>query len=82
MLERLLDLVQEGGTRRVEDLARELKTTPEMVEAMLESLSRMGYLKTVDGAGCAQCVDCSLACSCGVGSGKVWAVAKPVISNQ
>ncbi len=76
MLERLLELVQAGGTRHIDDLARELDTTPELVQAMLENLSRMGYLKAVDGACNAKCRDCALACSCGVGAGsKVWTIS-------
>lgn len=76
MLERLLDLLQAGGTRSVDDLARVLDTSPELVQAMLENLGRMGYLKAIDGACNTQCGGCPLACSCGVGAGgKAWTLA-------
>jgi len=73
MLDRLLELLRAGGTYRVTDLARELETTPELVEAMLENLGRMGYLKLVGGTCAGGCTACSLAglCTAG-GSGRVW----------
>jgi len=85
VLTRLLDLVREGGTHRVTDLARQLGATTGLVEAMLESLERMGYLKQV-GDGCAgRCNSCPLAGMCavgaptdrpGAGSGRVWTLAE------
>ncbi len=76
MLERLLELVQAGGTRHIDGLARELDTTPELVHVMLENLSRMGYLKAVDGACSTQCGECQFACSCSVGTAsRVWTLA-------
>jgi DNA-binding HxlR family transcriptional regulator len=58
MLSRLLDLLREGGTRRVSDLAHDLDTTPELVETMLEDLARMGYVKRV----AFQCSETCAAC--------------------
>jgi hypothetical protein len=73
MLNRLLELLQAGGTHRVVDLACELDTTLALVEAMLEDLGRMGYLKRVGGACGDRCGGCSLVGSCAVGgSGQVW----------
>ncbi len=83
MLERLLDLVQSGGTRHIDDLARELNTTPELVRVMLEKLSRIGYLKAVDGACSTQCGGCPLACSCSVGTAsKVWTVTRRKVNSD
>ena len=75
MLQRLLELLRAGGTRRVADLARELDTTPRLVEAMLEELCRMGYLRRVRG-GCGEaCSACTVAGLCAAGSGgQVWAL--------
>jgi DNA-binding Lrp family transcriptional regulator len=67
MLNRMLELLREGGTRRIRNLAVELDTTPELVEAMLEDLARMGYLRRV-GAECSEeCTPCPLAGTCVVG---------------
>lgn len=83
MLERLLDLVQSGGTRSINDLARALDTSPELVQAMLENLGRMGYLKAIDGSCNTKCGGCPIAGECGTSaSSKVWAVAGKVVSKQ
>lgn len=68
MLNRLLELLRTGGTRRVADLARELGTTPELVEMMLEDLCRMGHLKRVRGECGEKCSSCPMAGLCAAGS--------------
>jgi hypothetical protein len=77
MLNQLLELLRAGGTHRVADLARELETTSELVEVMLEDLGRMGYLKRVGGECGEGCAGCSLAGLCAAGdSGRVWALTE------
>jgi DNA-binding Lrp family transcriptional regulator len=67
MLNRLLSLLREGGTRHIRNLAVELDTTPELVQAMLGDLARMGYLRRV-GAECSdKCTTCSLSGMCVAG---------------
>ncbi len=59
MMERLVAMLREGGARRVDELARELDTTPQLVELMLDDLARMGIVRRPDkgcSAGCAGCV--------------------------
>ena len=75
MLNRLLEMLRAGGTHRVSDLARELETTSELVELMLEDLHRLGYLRRV-GADCSGgCTTCPVAGLCAAGSsGKLWAL--------
>jgi len=76
-LDRLLELLRAGGTHRVSDLARELETTPGLVEAMLEDLVRMGYLKRVGEECAGGCAGCSLAGLCAAGhDGKVWTLTE------
>jgi len=84
MLNRLLELLRAGGTHRVTDLARELETTPGLVEAMLENLARMGYLKQVGGECGEKCAACPLGGLCaagapstspGTGGDRVWTLA-------
>jgi predicted ArsR family transcriptional regulator len=75
MLDRLLQTLQAGGTHRVNDLARELDTTPQLVEAMLDDLARMGYLKRVSGGCSGGCGTCPMAGTCAAGSsGQLWAL--------
>lgn len=80
MLNRLLELLREGGTYRIVDLAHRLGATPELVEVMLEDLTRMGYLRLAGGECAESCGACPLAGTCAVGGrgsssgagGRVW----------
>ena len=75
MLERLVELLRPGDTRNVNELARIMDTSPEMVRAMLEHLSRLGYLKAIDNTCNAACGDCPLASSCKASAGeKIWMI--------
>lgn len=83
MLDKLLDLLREGGTRRIDDLAQELDTTPELVETMLEDLARMGYVKAVSARCSESCAECPLSSMCaaggpssGAGSGQIWVLVE------
>jgi len=73
MLNQLLELLRAGGTHRIADLARELDTTAPLIEAMLEDLSRMGYLKSVGQSCTERCSSCPVAGLCAAGEGgRMW----------
>jgi hypothetical protein len=73
MLNHLLELLQSGPTRLVSDLARELETTPELVELMLADLERMGYLRQARAECVSGCGGCSQVSTCAAGGpGRVW----------
>ncbi len=58
MLEKLLQLLAEGGLYRYEDLMERLAVSRAMVEAMVEELVRLGYLRPIHnqcGTSCALC---------------------------
>ena len=83
MLRELLGLLEEGGTRRVSELADELGTTPALVEVMLEDLTRMGYVKPVAAECSDKCTACPMADSCAAGGvseegsgGRVWVLSE------
>jgi hypothetical protein len=79
VLNHLLELLRAGGTYQVADLAHALDTTPALVEAMLEDLGRMGYLKRLGGMCAGKCGACSLAGTCTAGGGgQVWMLAEGV----
>jgi hypothetical protein len=85
MLFQLLALLREGGTRRVTELAHELNTTPGLVEAMLDDLSQLGYLKQMNDQCSEKCAACPMAGSCAKGqegSGQVWALVEPKSSEE
>jgi Mn-dependent DtxR family transcriptional regulator len=75
LLFNLLKLMSSDHTRSLDDLARALDTTPEMVTAMLQELERMGYVRKVD-LGCNEhCESCPHNAACVRGStGSVWIV--------
>jgi DNA-binding MarR family transcriptional regulator len=76
MLQELLKLLEDGQTRSLGSLAQDLGTTREMVEAMLESLERLGFVRHV--TGCEQsCQRCSIKRACATKSAaRIWAVAE------
>ena len=63
MLDELLQAIRSGGTFETGTLATRLDTSPEMVEAMLEHLRRIGYLQPYQACNEA-CGKCSLKSGC------------------
>ena len=63
MLEKLLEAIRSGGTFENGALATRLGTSPEMVEAMLEHLQRIGYLQPYQACH-ESCGGCSLKSAC------------------
>ena len=72
MLEQLLQLVAQGGVHSYADLTTRLSISQPLLEAMLEDLARLGYLRAVD-AGCeGHCTGCAHdGCSI-AGPGRLW----------
>jgi hypothetical protein len=74
MLEKLLQLVAEGGVHSYEDLVGRLSISMPLLEAMLEDLVRMGYLRPVAQNCEGHCSGCSIG-SCSVsGPGRLWSL--------
>jgi hypothetical protein len=63
MLQQLVDEIQSGGTLEAGALALRLHTSIQLIEAMLEHLQRIGYIKSYVRCGDA-CHGCSLYDSC------------------
>jgi len=77
VLQRLLELVAEGGAHSHTDLARQLDVSEELLEQMVQHLARVGYLRTVADGCDAQCAGCPLAKTCDIGGpAKVWALTE------
>jgi len=76
MIEQLLQSLTEGSVHSYEDLARRLSISMPLLEMMLEDLSRLGYLRSVDSDCGAHCTSCSVG-SCSItGSGHLWALTE------
>lgn len=72
MIEQLLKMVAEGGIHSYEDLAHRLSVSQPLLEAMLEDLSRLGYLRAVQNGCEGHCTGCSVGGCSVVGRGRLW----------
>lgn len=67
MLNRLLALLETGGTWRISDLAAALGTSPNLVNAMLGHLAQSGKLDLPEQPCSEACSGCSLQKACKIG---------------
>ena len=76
MLLKLLELLRDDRTYSPGELAQALDTTVEMVEAMLETLAQMGYVRQVNS--CQEsCASCASSCHClQVRTGRIWTLVE------
>jgi predicted transcriptional regulator len=75
MLNKLLDLINQGGSLTPNSLARQLDTTPTMVEMMIEELTRRGMLKVSEfekNCDSESCGYCYLSKTCHSNTQRVW----------
>lgn len=72
MLELLMQHIAQGGVHSYQDIMQALAVTRPLLEAMLEDLTRMGYLRSVD-AGCqGNCTACPIGGCSVAGRGRLW----------
>jgi Mn-dependent DtxR family transcriptional regulator len=77
MVERLLNLLQRGGTITIDQLARELETSPEVVSGMIDHMARQGWLKSLVENCHVACAGCAVARECGRGEkARTWVSAE------
>ncbi len=76
MLKTLLALVAEGGAHSIQGLAARLDVSPEMVEAMLDDLTRLGYLRVLGGDCGGQCATCPLGGCAVAGTNHLWSLTE------
>ena len=73
MLERVLQAIADGGIHTPTELAQELQVSEALLEAMVDELARLGYLRAVEIACSGKCNHCQMSASCSiVGRGRVW----------
>jgi hypothetical protein len=56
MFDKLMTLLKRGGTVTVDEVARQLDTTPEVVAGMIDHMTRTGQLRPMN-------VSCDLVCN-------------------
>jgi len=76
MMERLLQIVAEGGIHSYEDLERKLSISRPMLEALLAELARLGYLQAVGGACSGHCAGCTAGGCSIAGPGRAWGLTR------
>lgn len=76
MLEELLGLVAQGGAHSYEDLTEQLAITQPLLEAMLEDLARLGYLRSLGGVCPGVCTSCSVGSCAVTGPGRLWSLTE------
>jgi len=73
MFAKLLALLKQGGTLTIEQAARELDTTPEVVSGMIDHMTRAGWLRSMSASCDARCGECLSARDCTqAGSQRIW----------
>lgn len=74
-LEALLVILSRGRVTTLDDLAREVDTSPELIEHMLDHLARAGYIRALGGSCAGQCAGCGHGCGCPEAhSRRIWVV--------
>ena len=64
MFDRLMTLLKRGGTVTIDQMARELDTSPEVVSGMIEHMTRQGWLRSMSASCESACSVCTFARDC------------------
>jgi DNA-binding Lrp family transcriptional regulator len=64
MFDKLLALLRRGGTVTIDQMARELDTSPEVVSGMIDHLTRQGWLRSMSASCDSACDACLFARDC------------------
>jgi hypothetical protein len=77
VLDRLLQILAEGGAHSYADLALNLGVGEGLLQQMIHDLARMGYLEAVGERCQEKCEGCPVAGTCAVGGrGQVWSLTQ------
>jgi hypothetical protein len=76
MLEQLLHHIAQGGLHSYKDLAQQLSISEPLLEAGLEDLARLGYLRSIDDGCGDQCSACPIGHCSVMGPGRLWSLTE------
>jgi hypothetical protein len=80
MFDRLMTRLKQGGTVTVDQMAREMDTSPEVVSGMIEHMARQGWLRSMSASCDSACSACLFARDCvRVEKARAW---QPVSTND
>ena len=73
MFDKLMSILKRDGAVTVDQMARELATTPEVVNGMIDHLARVGSLRQMSAACDTTCRECMFVRDCArADKGRVW----------
>ncbi len=64
MLDKIVALLKQGGTVTIDQMARELGTSPEVVSGMIDHMTRQGWLRSMSASCDSACSACRFAREC------------------
>ncbi|MFN8597471.1 MAG: FeoC-like transcriptional regulator [Anaerolineae bacterium] len=77
MLEKLTSILKRGGTVTVDQMARELDTSPQLVSQMLDHMTSAGWLRQLEASCASTCDECVFVRDCQRSTqGRVWQVGR------
>ena len=76
MIEQLLRILAEGGVHSYEELAERLSVPTPLLEMMLEDLSRLGYLRSINNGCGTRCAGCSIGGCSIAGPSRLWVLTE------
>ncbi len=64
MFDKLMAVLKRGGTITIDQMARELDTSPEVVSGMIDHMTRQGWLRSMSASCDSACSACTFARDC------------------
>jgi DNA-binding Lrp family transcriptional regulator len=64
MFDKLMALLKRGGTITIDQMARELDASPEVVSGMIDHMTRQGWLRSMSASCDSACSACRFAHDC------------------
>jgi hypothetical protein len=64
MFHKLMSILKRGGTVTVDQMARELETSPEVVSGMIDHMTRQGWLSSISASCDSTCGACLFTRDC------------------
>ena len=64
MFDKIMAMLKRGGTITIDQMARELDTSPEVVSGMIDHMTRQGWLRSMSASCDSACSACTFARDC------------------
>jgi hypothetical protein len=75
MFDKLMALLKRGGAVTIDQAARELDTTPEVVSGMIAHMTHQGWLRPMSASCDTRCGECVFARDCTrAGNQRIWSI--------